>query len=116
MMAAELDLEHGREDRWLYIGHVGRRSCIRAVFKSRAEACHAAWLAFDGACAVLVHGPTGAGMRASKVDPIGQIPDEFVIKIDSWEAMEGDLLDRLVPGEVDPDDPRLALSLDKLTV
>jgi hypothetical protein len=95
MTGADLDDEHGRADRWLYIGRVGRRSCIRAGFKTHAEACHAAWLAFDGACAVLAHGPYGAGMRAMGVDPPG-MPDQFVIGIDSWDAMTGELLSGIV--------------------
>jgi hypothetical protein len=60
MTAADLDPEHGRADRWLYIGRVGRRSC----FKNHEECTRAAWVAFDHACAVLAQGPTGAGMRA----------------------------------------------------
>ena len=95
MTGADLDDEHGRADRWLYIGRVGRRSCIRAGFKTHEEACLAAWMAFDGACAVLAHGPYGAGMRAMKVDPPG-MPDQFVIGLDSWEAMTGELLGHIV--------------------
>jgi hypothetical protein len=97
MTGADLDDEHCRPDRWLYIGRVGRRSCIRAGFKTHEDACRAAWLAFDGACAVLAHGPTGAGMRAMQADPIG-LPDRFTIPIDSWAGMTGDLLAQIVRG------------------
>src|SRR5262249_26300554 len=75
----------------------GRRSCIRAGFKTHEEACRAAWLAFDSACAVLAHGPYGAGMRALGVDPPG-MPDQFVIGLDSWDAMTGELLAKIVRG------------------
>lgn len=95
MTGADLDDEHGRPDHWLYIGRVGRRSCIRAGFKTHEDACRAAWMAFDGACAVLAHGPYGAGMRAMGVDPPG-IPDEFVIAIGDWAHMEADLLAQIV--------------------
>jgi hypothetical protein len=57
--------------------------------------CRAAWEAFDGACAVLAHGPYGAGMRVMQVDPPG-MPDEFTIALDSWDAMEGELLAQVV--------------------
>jgi hypothetical protein len=95
MTCADLDPEHGRADRWLYHGRVGRRSCIRAGFKSHEAACHAAWLAFDGACAVLAHGPTGAGMRAMQADPLG-MPEELTVAVDSWDAMTGELLAQVV--------------------
>ncbi len=97
MTGADLDDEHGRPDRWLYIGRVGRRSCIRASFKTHEEACRAAWLAFDSACAVLAHGPYGAGIRVMHVDPPG-MPDEFTVALDSWDAMEGELLAAVVRG------------------
>lgn len=95
MTGADLDPDDGRPDRWLYVGRVGRRSCIRAGFKTHEEACRAAWLAFDSACAVLAHGPHGAGMRVIGVDPPG-MPDILTVGLDSWDAMTGDLLAQIV--------------------
>jgi hypothetical protein len=95
MTGADLDPDDGRPDRWLYIGRIGRRSCIRSGFKTHEEACRAAWLAFDSACAVLAKGPFGAGMRARHIDPPG-MPDEFVIKIGDWAHMHADLLSQII--------------------
>jgi hypothetical protein len=44
MRTIDLDPEQDREDRWLFHGRVHGRNYIRAEFKSRADACRAAWV------------------------------------------------------------------------
>jgi hypothetical protein len=96
MTSKELDAVYGRPDRWLYHGKVGRRSCIRGNFKTRADACRGAWLAFDAACNILARGPGGIGARAGKIDPLGQIPDEFTVALADWDHMTADLLSQII--------------------
>jgi hypothetical protein len=83
MPTVELDPEQGREDRWLYHGRVGGRSQLRAGFKSRAEACRAAWIVSDA-----------VRVRYGRSSDIGQA--EFIVRRGTWDAMAASLIAQVI--------------------
>ncbi|PRP93377.1 hypothetical protein ENSA5_42760 [Enhygromyxa salina] len=103
MREADLDPEQGRATHWLYRGAIGPRRFIRPGYSSREQACRGAWVVYRMALTVDERYQRQLKQRRLRevwrtrawVDAPG-VQDEYVIRLDTWDHMEAQLLAQII--------------------